>query len=218
VNQNFRYFVDLSSNNAHDGAASFNAREYAAAGHTLVGIKVSQGVDYVNPYWETWTEAAHAARVSVLLYHFADVQGGDGATGGVAQARYFEAAIKKSGAFKPKYDSLCLDAEQGGLLRDAVNFRVGFESILTGPVGLVKPSAFIVYSDIGYFEQFGQGLVPKSGKLWEAAYPDVEPGWWTKYDWAHQYTQSAAVKGVQGLVDLSQMKLSAAVWHRIHRP
>jgi lysozyme len=209
---NTRYFVDLSSNNA-----SFDAKAYAAAGHVLVGIKVSQGTGYVNPKWVGWAKDAHANHVSLLLYHFADAVGGDGTAGGASQAQFFIDQINKAGLYLAKHDAICLDVEQLSNLKDPVGFRKGFEAKIRA-LGFKN---LVVYSDAGYLTQFGVGLKPsQGGRIWAAAYPNLPSGWWSLPwgAWAHQYTQTGSVAGIPGNVDVSILNATGALWRKLHRP
>lgn len=192
------YFVDLSSNNAHDGAASFDAVAYRRAGHRIVGIKVSEGRDYINPFWVGWARAAVNAGLSLVLYHFANpADPGD-------QAVVFAKAINAARVFRHGRDRVFLDLEQGSNVADPVSFRGRFEVTM---VASGFPSLG-VYSDAGYLAQYGSGLRPASRDMWVAAFPSLPVGWWSPDVWAHQYTETGQVQGVTGLVDLSRLHRS----------
>lgn len=62
---NNRYFADLSSYQR-----TFNAVEYATAGHLLVAIKATESTNYVNPYHRGYSLRAGAEHVAVVHYHF----------------------------------------------------------------------------------------------------------------------------------------------------
>lgn len=210
-----RRFADISSNNP-----SFDGAKYASAGFVLLGNKVSGGGDnhdwkYVNPTW--WQRAfdAHKHHVSVLYYHFAD-RGphADDYRNGIEQAKFFIDELHSGKIFHAGCDAICLDIEQGSDVKNPVEFRKGFEHqcIAMGHKQLV------VYSDAGFFSQYGKGLRPKSRKLWIAAYPTLPRGWWPRHPWAHQFTDAGKIAGIAGTCDVSFLKISAYLNHRVHRP
>ena len=95
------FVADISSNNL-----SFDAAQYAAAGHVLVGIKATEDTGYVNPNHTTWTLHAHSCHVGVLHYHFARP---DLNTEPTAEARHFlSVALRNAGG----RDYLVLDLER----------------------------------------------------------------------------------------------------------
>lgn len=209
---NFRYFVDLSSNNARVGAASFNAQEYAGAGHVAVAIKVSQGNGYVNPFWRAWAQDAHLNHVSLVLYHY-----GDNTTDPADQADHFETELRASGLYLPAYDAVALDLEQGEGPASPVVFRSMFEAV-TRRAGL---NNLILYSDAAYMLQYGVGLKPaQGGRAWVAdlGTKPLPAGWYGLSPWARQYTWAGGVKGVTGPVDLNRMASAPALWRKLHRP
>lgn len=209
---NFRYFVDLSSNNARVGAASFNAAEYAAAGHVTVAIKVSQGDSYINPYWRQWAKDAHEAHLSLVLYHY-----GDNTASPAAQATHFATVLHASGLFLPAHDAVALDLEQGESPTDPVVFRSMFETA-TRRAGL---NGLVLYSDAGYMNTYGIGLRPaQGGRAWVADISNgpLPAGWFGPSPWARQYTWTGQVKGVTGPVDLNRMAWMPALWRKLHRP
>ena len=199
-----RYFADISSNNPR-----FDAGAYARAGHVLLGNKATQGIGYTNPFWRERTHAAHVHHVSVLHYHFAD-----GSGPAWQQARHFLNTLRDSGVWKPGLDGICLDIEQGSGLSHPVGFRQEFEDVCKAR----GHKRLIVYSDAGYFEEYGAGLRPGNGRLWVAAYPSLPRGWWPRTPWAHQFTQTSDVPGVGYPCDYSQMSWPAYLYHRTHRP
>jgi GH25 family lysozyme M1 (1,4-beta-N-acetylmuramidase) len=190
VRGNARYFADLSSNNG----STFDAGAYRRAGHKLIGIKVSQGAEYENPFWRTWATAARAKGLAVLLYHF-----GDGTVVPAAQAAWFVSQVKGWDRYDHHTDHVCLDLEQASSVADPVAFREAFEPV----VHAAGFRALTVYSDAGYFAQYGAGLRPARGGLWVAGFPTAPAGWWTPLMWAHQYSASARVAGISGECDLS---------------
>lgn len=178
---NHAYFVDLSNNNG--GVVDF--KEYAAVGHKGVVLKASQGVGEVDDTYKERYAAAVAAGLWVGAYHFADSSGP-----GSVQGAHFEYAIAGT---SPRYR--ILDEEQGSYLADPVAFLASFQTTATRVDWL--------YSDEGYLEQYGPGLLPARGGIWAAAYPNLAKGWWSPHLKAHQYADTAVVKGVPGQCDIS---------------
>src|SRR5438445_1596838 len=65
-----RYFSDISNWQKQQ----VNFQEYKNKGqHVLVGLKATEGMDYIDPTHAPRSEAAHVAGVWVLHYHFAHV-------------------------------------------------------------------------------------------------------------------------------------------------
>jgi GH25 family lysozyme M1 (1,4-beta-N-acetylmuramidase) len=60
------YFADLSDNNM-----DYQALTYADAGHLIIALKASEGVDYVNPKHRGWALQSGLEHVAVIHYHFA---------------------------------------------------------------------------------------------------------------------------------------------------
>lgn len=199
ADSNAAYIVDLSDNNAVDGAPGdgFDAATYATAGHRGVVLKATQGASYVDLYVHDWANAAHAAKLGVAFYHFAD----NTATA-EAQAAHFLETIKP---LRRQGELVVLDIEQGSMIDDPVTFRQQFEAALSADVR----SLLVVYSDAGFFEQYGEGLRPDAKGVWVAAYPTLPAGWWTEYLWAHQSSQTGNVHGIAGPCDLSQLAPAA---------
>lgn len=207
-----RVFADISSNNPY-----FNAAAYAADGHVLISIKVSQGSHYVNADWHAWAHQAHIHKVAVAHYHFAD---GGGYGQGEDQAHFFLDNLHTSKVYHQRYDRIVLDIEQMSKCTDPVGFVKGFERVCIER----GHHSLILYSDAGYLEQYGVGLRPSSGKLWVAAYPTLPHGWWGDNPWAHQYTDDATeplhdkAVGVLGPHDMSVLSSGAYVWQKLHHP
>src|SRR5690242_5534722 len=61
----YQYFADVSSNNGE-----INVAAYARAGHCLIAIKATEGVNYINPYHMRQSEIAHEYGLTVMHYHF----------------------------------------------------------------------------------------------------------------------------------------------------
>jgi GH25 family lysozyme M1 (1,4-beta-N-acetylmuramidase) len=193
-----RNFVDLSSNN---GPQALDAKAYAEAGHVLVAVKATEGLDYVNPDWAAQVHAAHEAGVSVLHYHFA--QPGDPGP----QASFFLDHLARSGEFH-SYDSIALDVERGQRVPDPAVFVGGFDSQCAS----LGHGPLVVYTELSYHKE--HGLAPAGGRLWIA---DYGVGFINGY-WADQYADAAEVHGIEGECDVSRLSLAAYLYHRTHRP
>lgn len=203
-----RRFTDLSSNNADPAVvdAGIDFAQYAAWGAVIVSIKVSEGLDYVNPYWTKWATEAHRHGIGVLFYHFA--RPGDGRE----QATFFLDHLKRSGLYEEHHgDGICLDLERMGEVPDPRAFLAGFESVCRAR----GHRSLVLYSELSYFDEHPQ-MRPRSKRLWVAAYPALPAGW-RGHVWAHQYTDHESVPGV-GASDCSFLTLRAYIWHRRHRP
>ena len=94
-------FADLSSNNQE-----FDTATYRRAGHVVVAIKATEGVQYVNPEHRPWSYAAGIWRVAVVHYHFARPDLGN--TPASEAARFLEVALPLAGG----RDYLALDLER----------------------------------------------------------------------------------------------------------
>lgn len=154
-----RHFTDLSSNNG-----SFNAAQYASAGHHIVGIKATEGFTYVNPFHKGWVTDAHEHGLAVIHYHFAIPQNGNAA----AEAEHFHANIKD---FHRPGDYVAFDVEQGSVAQAK---------------GWVPP-AYTVMRNGGFhpwlytfLSFYRQGVSIPSGDYWIAAWgadsPDMRAG------------------------------------------
>jgi lysozyme len=151
-------FADVSSNNP-----SFNAVQYASAGHLLIAIKATQGATYVNPSYGRWCVDAHRCRLAVAHYHFVD------GVDPVAEAQHFWAETRPH--YVAKTDRLVVDIEDPALQklgRDAPGWLHSFDRELHRLSG--------VWAE-GY--TFKDALTPDlrltSGKWWVASYGNQWP-------------------------------------------
>lgn len=176
-------FADLSSNN---GANAYNAAAYAKAGHLLIGLKATEGVGYVNPYYHGWAAAAHANRTAVLHYHFCDMGNP------VAEAHHFWTIVKpnwKNG------DRLAIDIETK-LSGNAAAWLAEFDGCLKAQSG-IEATGYTFRSALDSY-----GLKVRSGKWWVASYGGPWPaGPFRRLPrgetmWAYQYTNG--VDGIAG--------------------
>lgn len=96
-----RYFADTSS-----AQPDVNMHDYADAGHLLIAIKATEGVDYVNPYHRGQCLAAGGRHVAVCHYHFARPDQGNAPD---MEAEHFWSAVDYLAG---PYDYLTLDLER----------------------------------------------------------------------------------------------------------
>lgn len=148
-----RYFSDVSSNNG-----SFNAAQYASAGHKVIGIKATEGEGYTNPFHGEWTEQAHMHGLAVWHYHFSLQESS------TAEADRFLSAVTD---FKRPGDRLFADCETGSPLAMR-GWLAGFDAALDRNgyhLGCYCPLSF-------YTEG---GLKVKSNEYWIAAWGNNRP-------------------------------------------
>lgn len=97
-----RQFADISSNNTTP-----DMRIYHHAGHILIAIKATEGINYTNPDHRNWCLHAGLNWVSVVHYHYARP---DLDNDPVAEANHFlDAALPLAGW----WDYLAVDVERG---------------------------------------------------------------------------------------------------------
>lgn len=188
--------ADISSNNR-----SFNAHQYASAGHLLIIIKATQGTNFTNPTHQVWTRDAHAAGLAVMHYHFCD-----GASP-LLEAQHFWATVKP-------------------LWRNGDRLAIDFEQPALGALGPRGP-AYLAALDhelhkhsgqwaIGY--TFASALSPslrvQSGKWWVAAFGNTWPARARRQlpngtMWAWQFTDGLeGAQGPRGAAGIGQCDMS----------
>lgn len=170
--------------------------------------KVTEGVSYTNPYWlaakAALTQRAKATGLVPLCYHFLD------AGPGAAQADHFMAVAGNLTGF-----GIVLDFERApngppsvASAKDCVaRLRQHYPS---HPIGLYAPRWFTGSADLS----FGSWTWSSSyvgGKGTPASlYAHVSAGQWAPYGGKTptllQFSDSAIVPGVSGLVDISAFK------------
>lgn len=183
------------------------------AGRRVIGVKVTEGVDYVwqrglqiIDEWHRLGPDAHA-----VPYHFATA-GHSGAT----QADHYLAAVRSHLRWADKF---CIDVEgQPGSYRQwahgeakAVHDAFIDRANAAGPrYGRLKLKRLSGLTYGGPYFLRDSGIRKRGGwRLWIAAYVDrlpfIPPGWWTWMAW--QNTDRAMhVPGVPGPVDQSVIK------------
>ncbi|MFH8336976.1 GH25 family lysozyme [Streptomyces sp. AM6-12] len=84
--------------------SSYQATDYSTAGLSFVGIKVTEGLSYVNPHWAGQRATARTAGLVTIFYHYPHI-----ANSATAEADYFLSQIKLAPG-----DVLALDWEWYG--------------------------------------------------------------------------------------------------------
>ena len=84
--------------------SSYQSSSYSTAGLSFVGIKVTQGLSYVNPKWVSQRATARAAGLVTIFYHYPTITNSP-----AAEADYFLSQINLAAG-----DVLCLDWEWYG--------------------------------------------------------------------------------------------------------
>lgn len=188
-------FVDISSNNGPD---AFNASAYAKAGHLMIGIKATEGQDYLNPYHARQVTDAHAHRVAVLHYHF--ITG----SGAILEARHFWAAVKP---LWRRGDRLAGDFEEPALMKlgaSANEYLAVFDHELERLSG-VKMIGYTFRSALDDFALrvlSGKWWVASFGSKWPAGAFRRLPGSSTM--WAWQFTNGTiGAPGPRGLTGIA---------------
>ena len=204
------YGIDVSSYQ-HLQRAGINWDRVARSGIRFVGIKVTEGNYYVNPYYASDSRGALRAGLYVAPYVFANPH----ASGGAAQARYAVARVGDRDASRSL--PLQVDLETDPYTRqEHVNVCYGLskarmvawiEAFAAAARGLTHRSP-LIYTDAAWWRRcVGNTTVLRGDPLWIADYgvrhPEMPAGWrgWTFW----QYRRGAPVRGVayHGGADLS---------------
>lgn len=107
-------FADLSNWNDH-----FNVVAYHAAGHRIVALKASEGVDFIDHRHRAWALQAHSHGLIVAHYHY----GRPDRTSGAEEAAFF---LHVTAGVRGPYDYLVYDGERaanGSFGLDAAHCR-----------------------------------------------------------------------------------------------
>jgi lysozyme len=198
--------LDVSSFQHRDGNP-IDWQTLVRDGIRFVGIKVSEGTYYANPYYPTDAKAAHSAGLDVLPYVFANPQTASGAATAafaVGTSAYHHGDRMLPLAVDLENDPYSVKGKPGncyGLRRpEMIAWIRGFMTeakTLTG----TRP---IIYTTADWWRQCtGDTRQFQRSSLWVADYgvgtPAVPAPWqhWTFW----QYTDSARLPGV-GMTDL----------------
>jgi GH25 family lysozyme M1 (1,4-beta-N-acetylmuramidase) len=164
-----------------------------AAGIEAVYIKATEGASYINPDLKAQYQGAKAAGLKVGFYHFFRPSTVAGAQ---AQAEYFVNTIKGM-AFdlRPVLDIELNGGVQAAALSNLAKVFLDEVAALTGIVP-------VVYTYLGFIAE-NLTSVLAGYPLWLADYanaPGSNPIWPSWAGW--QYSQTGAVSGISGNVDL----------------
>lgn len=188
--------ADISSNNLH-----FNAEEYRASGHVLIGIKATEGTRYINPNHRSWCLHAGLVHVGVAHYHFARP---DLNTDPHAEADHFLSVAQRLSGGR---DYLVLDLERAtpnGWKHDPAWSRA-FDEYVQGHSRFHS----ILYANKSTLEQSDQWLTGDVRRVWDA-------DWSTDRDYAppgysvafRQFTDGTFGPGPHSLPGVGQCDIS----------
>ncbi|KGR79220.1 hypothetical protein CD29_07710 [Ureibacillus manganicus DSM 26584] len=167
----------------------------ANAGIEVVYIKSSEGIDWIDPYFEKNYDGAKAAGLKVGFYHYVNARSVSDA---LAEAKFFVSVIQDK-SFEAK---LAVDFEDFGELSiDEINqITLAFAE----EVEKLSGKEVAIYSNSSNATNvFDESLTKYS--LWVAQYDGNKPWddiiWDTWAGW--QYTDSGTVEGINGNADLN---------------
>lgn len=155
-------FADISSNNS-----GFDAKAYRDAGHMLIAIKATEGLNYTNPEHRTWCLHAGLNWISVVHYHFARPDQGNAPE---AEADHFlNVALPLAGW----WDYLCVDVERAtpeGWQHDPA-WSAAFDAQIQ------RRTRFhtIIYANKSTLEASDRWLVGETRRVWDADW-STDPG------------------------------------------
>lgn len=200
---------DIRNNN---GQVDFSG--FKASGIQFVYVKATEGVDFLDPFFEQNVQKVKAAGLPVGAYHFATP--GTAPNDAVAQAQFFLNAIQgKDLELCPVLDLEHHANEVAMSASQLVEWVQAFRSTVEAAVKM----KVCLYTAKGYADAnqgFNQALCDMP--LWNASYWETPPanvtlpdfGGWT--DWVMwQFTDSGTLPGVNGAVDLNYARSIAAI-------
>lgn len=175
-----RLWADLSNNDP-----DFNAAKYRAAGHRLLGFKATQGETYVDRFHDKVVKDAHAHKIAVAHYHFANPS-----KPAAPQARFFWRTVEPT--FKPgDYVVLDLEDEHPKGAQAARAWAKAFQVELlavSGHRAILYTGRSYLADYLGHRIRFGKG---RFTRFWVAEYADHLKVWllpWARPIWAWQRT------------------------------
>ncbi len=165
----------------------------ASSGIQVVYMKVSEGINFVDPYFEQNYENAKANGLKVGFYHYLTARSNEAA---IEQARFFVSTI----AGKMPDCKLAMDFESFGNLNTQQINEIGYTFMQT--VQNLSGKEVVIYSDTYNARSvFGGALT--NYPLWVAQYEVEEPtpngNWETWAGW--QYSDQGEIPGIEGYVD-----------------
>jgi GH25 family lysozyme M1 (1,4-beta-N-acetylmuramidase) len=194
----------------HAHGAVIDWRGLAQDGIRFVGIKVSEGTYYANPYYASDAQDARAVGMMVLPYVFANPQ----LSGGAATAAY---AINASSYRRDdKTLPLAVDLENdpytakgypGNCYGLGVSQMVAWITAFTAETSKLAGVHPVIYTTADWWRECtGNTTLFRQDPLWVAAYdvpaPEVPAAWgqWTFW----QYTDAGVLPGI-GMADLDYL-------------
>lgn len=203
--------IDVASGQ-HDGGATIDWPQVAAAGYRFAFIKTTEGSYYANPFFSSDLAGAKAAGLLVAAYHFANPS----YSAGTLQADFAvdHAGIGSDGVTLPLIADLEFDPyssnECYGLTPRQM---VGWIRAFTSEVFRLTSQHPVIYTIYDWWDKCtGNSKAFTADPLWVASpYKGTQPrmpvGWtnWTYW----QYTASGNVPGITGPAGPTHTDLSA---------
>lgn len=191
-----RTFADISNNNPQ----TIGWHAYRSEGHVLVGLKASEGTNFVDKYHATRSQEAHKAGVWVIHYHFAHPNRSAG-----AQAQFFWNQIRTHFAAR---DFACVDIEvSDGFTYPAINQWV---RAFTAEFRRVSGHTLIGYSGESFLGSLGSCGI---NRWWVAKYGSgfpVAPA--NASVWAFQFTDGSAGPEPHSAAGIGHCDMSRLNW------
>lgn len=184
--------------------ASIDWAQVKAAGVTEVFIKLTEGVDYMDPMAIQHATGAHQQGLKIGYYHFASLNNTDVVKDATMEAASFMAVLTKVPA--PTLP-LVLDLEKNVLQIPKDKTLVWIHTFFQA-LQQAGHTDYVLYS----YAPFLNLCLPANhdlGKirLWLAGYVSPSklriPKGWSNY-WLWQYSEKGRVKGITGSVDLNR--------------
>lgn len=164
----------------------FNAAAYAAAGHTRIIIKATEGNEWVNPELKEWVTAAHDQGMSVGFYHFARLY----VPVALTEVNHF---LRFAHPLSAQGDLFHLDLEVG-LEHNSPSYVGKWATEFIGRTNAATDRHSVPYMDEDYYDRLAGHISNPGGYYWLAAYgpraPKVRRG---DRLWGWQFTD-----GVEG--------------------
>lgn len=175
-NKASRLWADLSNNDP-----KWDAAEYAAAGHLLIGWKATEGSTFRDRFLKGAVRKAREHGVAVAFYHFAQ----PGSSSGVRQARHFWTVVKP---LWQRGDYVVLDLEVPHPA-GAVATRAWARDFQRELRRIAEHEA-ILYTGRSFLADFlGASVKRAFPRLWVAEYgPRLNAPAWARPVWAWQRT------------------------------
>ena len=175
--------------------SSYQATNYSTTGLSFVGIKLTEGLSYVNSKWVAQRATARAAGLVTIFYHYPHV-----ANSPAAEADYFLSQINLAAG-----DVLCLDWEWYGQTATDQQAR-DYKDVWLARVKAKAPGHKVgVYSDTGNWKNVDANS-NCGDVLWIADYvtagqPRIQAKWLF-----HQYTDTPLDQDVANFATLTDLK------------